>query len=51
LTTIPAVDRFSSMSFETPAVPKALALASRKLAELKGVGRRGREYHRRNPKR
>jgi hypothetical protein len=39
------------MRFETPAVLKALALASRKLAELKGVGPRGSQYHRRNPKR
>jgi hypothetical protein len=35
--TIPALDRLSSERFETPAILKALALASRKLAELKGV--------------
>ena len=37
MTTIPALDRLSSGRFETPAILKALALASRKLAELKGV--------------
>lgn len=37
MTTIPALDRLSSERFETPAILKALALASRKLAELKGV--------------
>src|SRR5271168_234179 len=35
--TIPALDRLSPRRFETPAILKALALASRKLAELKGV--------------
>jgi Fic family protein len=35
--TIPALDRLSSKRFESPAILKALALASRKLAELKGV--------------
>jgi Fic family protein len=37
LATIPALDRLSSERFETPAILKALATASRKLAELKGV--------------
>ena len=37
MTTIPALDRLSSGRFETPAILKALAMASRKLAELKGV--------------
>jgi len=37
VTIIPALDRLSSGRFETPAILKALALASRKLAELKGV--------------
>jgi len=37
VTTIPALDWLSSGRFETPAILKALALASRKLAELKGV--------------
>ncbi len=37
MTTILALDRLSSERFETPAILKALTLASRKLAELKGV--------------
>ncbi len=37
MTAIPALNRLSSERFETPAILKALALASRKLAELKGV--------------
>jgi hypothetical protein len=37
VTTIPARDRLSSGRFETPAILKALALAGRKHAELKGV--------------
>ena len=37
MATIPALDRLSSGRFETPTILKALALASRKLAELKGV--------------
>jgi hypothetical protein len=37
VTTIPALARLSSGRFETPAILKGLALASRKLAELKGV--------------
>ena len=37
MATIPALDRLSPERFETPAILKALALASRKLAELKGV--------------
>lgn len=37
MTTVPALDRLSSGRFETPAILKALRLASRKLAELKGV--------------
>ena len=36
MATIPALDRLSHERFETPAILKALALASRKLAELKG---------------
>jgi len=37
VTTITALDQLSSERFETPAILKALAMASRKLAELKGV--------------
>lgn len=37
VTTIPALHRLSSDRFETPAILKALVLASRRLAELKGV--------------